>query len=116
MIIDMRGVARFRGFELSMIMTFIQRPATPTRYHTHTIINTTECMMFLRGLIHALPPDFFSPLLHYINDYRRDKGEKIIEHTIIESAWQSMIIKRSHDDPIVNINRELSSTRRKSFV
>ena len=49
-----------QGLQLSMIMTSIQRPAPPTRYHTYAIINTgLECMMFLRGLIHAFPPDFF---------------------------------------------------------
>lgn len=49
-----------QGLELSMIMTSIQRQAPPTRYHTYAIINTgPEYMMFLRGLIHALPPDFF---------------------------------------------------------
>ena len=75
-----------QGLQLSMIMTSIQRPAPPTRYHTYAIINTgLECMMFLRGLIHAFPPDFFPPLLHCINDYRV-AGEKIIEHTIIESV------------------------------
>lgn len=31
--------ARYKGFELSMIMTSIQRPAPTTRYHTYAIIN-----------------------------------------------------------------------------
>lgn len=76
--------AQIQGSGLSMIMTSIQRPAPPTRYHTYAIINRRgERMMLARGLIYARFRLIFSPRYYITLTIISSSGEKIIEHTMI---------------------------------
>lgn len=61
--------------ELSIIITSIQRPTTPIRYRTYSIINTGRSVRCFSGVWFTHFRLILSPLLHYINDYHRGRGE-----------------------------------------
>lgn len=85
--------AQIQGSGLSMIMTSIQRPAPPTRYHTYAIINRRgERMMLARGLIYARFRLIFSPRYYITLTIISSSGEKIIEHTMIDQPHYFTVI------------------------